>query len=64
MVRTEALKKAQKKYYEKIKHSPKYRLKVKMYQQKLKKRYKEDEEYRNKKKEYQKNYYNKKRINK
>ena len=54
MVRSEALKKAQKKYYEKIKHSPNYRLKVKLYQQKLKTKYKEDEEYRNKKKQYQK----------
>ena len=60
-MRSEALKRAQKKYYEKIKHTPKYRLKVKLYHKKLKERYKTDEEYRNKKKEYQKEYYKNKK---
>ena len=59
-MRSEALKKAQKKYYEKIKNTENYKLKVKEYQKKNKERYKTDEEYRTKKREYQKRYYIKK----
>ena len=61
-MRTEALKKAQRKYYEKIKHTPAYRLKVKLYQVNLKEKYNTDEVYRNKKREYQKKYYYNKKI--
>ncbi len=56
-MRSEALKKAQKKYYEKNKNTEKYKSKVKEYQAKNKLKYNTNEDYRKKRQEYQKNYY-------
>lgn len=61
MARSEALKKAQKKYYQKIKDLPEYKEKIKQYQEKSKLKYKNDEEYRKKKQKQSREYYYKKK---
>lgn len=60
-MRSDSLKKAQKKYYEKTKHTQAHKERIKKYQIKMKERYRTDEEYRKKKQEYQKKYYIKKK---
>ena len=60
-MRSKALIKAQKKYYEKNKTTDNFKEKVLIYNMNQKKKYHENKEYREKKKEYQKNYYNNKK---
>ena len=61
MVRTDALKRAQVKYYQKIKDTAEHKNKVKKYQEAIKVKYNTNEEYRKKKqKQSLEYYYNKK----
>jgi len=61
MVRTDALKRAQVKYYQKIKDTTDHKNKVKKYQEAIKVKYNTNEEYRKKKqKQSLEYYYNKK----
>lgn len=60
-MRSEALITAQKRYYEKIKNTDKFKLKVKQYNEKQKEKYKNNSEFREMKKIYQKNYYKNKK---
>ncbi len=57
MVRSEALIKAQKKYYERIKHTPEYKEKLKISSIKNYEKFKNNEELKQKRNEYAKQYY-------
>ena len=60
-MRSQALVNAQKKYYDKIKNTDTFKLKVREYNEKQKEKYKNNTEFRENKKTYQKNYYKNKK---
>tara|TARA_R110002167_G_scaffold198187_4_gene401243 strand:+ start:7264 stop:7512 length:249 start_codon:yes stop_codon:yes gene_type:complete len=60
-MRSEALKKAQKKYYEKVKNTEEYKSSINKSIKKYYDRIKHEEGYLEKRREYSKNYYNKNR---
>lgn len=61
MPRSEALIKAQKKYYEKIKHTEAYKMKLKETTKRNYEKYKNDDELKKRRCEYAKSYYEKNR---
>lgn len=63
MVRSEALIKAQKKYYERIKHTPEYKEKLKISSIKNYEKFKNNEELKQKRNDYAKQYYQNNREN-